>query len=355
VGAFSGAIFHLMTHAFFKALLFLGSGSVIHAMSGEQDMRKMGGLAGKLPWTFRTMFVGALAIAGIPILSGFFSKDEILWKAWEAGHWGLWAIGAAAAALTAFYMFRLIYMTFHGSFRGTHEQGHHLHESPPSMVVPLVILAVLSIAGGWIGIPHALGGFVGIPNAFESWLEPVLARPLAESGSPGSPAHAAVGLAAGSTEGALAQGGDLAATHGAVHGGITAAAHGGGVDSAEYLLMGIAILIAVAGVFAARRFYSGGGDLPARTARAAGPLYGLVANKYYVDELYDRTVLALFYRASDFFNGFDRWVVDGLVNAAAAFTEMIGQILRLFQTGVVRNYALLVFIGAVLLIWALGR
>ena len=342
VGAFSGAIFHLMTHAFFKALLFLGSGSVIHAMSGEQDIRKMGGLAGKLPWTYRTMFVGALAIAGIPILSGFFSKDEILWKAWEAGHWGLWAVGAVAAALTAFYMFRLIYMTFHGTFRGTHEQEHHLHESPPSMVVPLVILAVLSIVGGWIGIPHALGGFVGIPNAFGSWLEPVLARPLVEAGAGGSLAHAAAGLAAGSDEATLAR-----VSYGATH--------GGGVDSAEYLLMGIAILIAVGGVLTARWFYKGGGDLPGRAARAAGPLYGLVANKYYVDELYDRTVLALFYRVSNLFNGFDRWVVDGLVNAAAAFTEMIGQILRLFQTGVVRNYALLVFIGAVLLIWALGR
>jgi NADH-quinone oxidoreductase subunit L len=258
------------------------------------------------------MFVGALAIAGIPVLAGFFSKDEILWKAWESGHPLLWATGAAAAALTAFYMFRLIYMTFFGSFRGTHEQEHHLHESPPSMVVPLVILAVLSIVGGWIGIPHALGQYAGIPNWFEHWIGPALASvPAAEGGG-----------------------------------------HGG---SMEYVLMLVAIVIAVAGILTARRFYRGGGDLPGRVAAAVGPLYGLVANKYWVDELYDATVLKAYYGICALSDGFDRWVIDWLVNAVAGFTEIVGQVLRLFQTGFVRNYALFIFAGAVLIIWMLGR
>src|SRR5574341_105348 len=153
VGAFTAGIFHLMTHAFFKALLFLGAGSVIHALSDEQDMRRMGGLAGKLPWTHRTMLVGTIAIAGIPPFAGFFSKDEILSHAFTSGHYGVWIVGLLGSALTAFYMFRLYLLTFRGSSRLTHEAEHHLHESPPSMVVPLVILAVLSGLVGLVGPP----------------------------------------------------------------------------------------------------------------------------------------------------------------------------------------------------------
>ena len=315
VGAFSDAIFHLMTHAFFKALLFLGAGSVIHAMSNEQDLRKMGGLSRKLPWTYGTMLAGALAIAGVPGLSGFFSKDEILWRTWEAGHPLLWAAGAATALLTAFYMFRLIYLAFHGTFRGTSEQEHHLHESPASMVAPLVVLAALSVAGGWMGIPRSLGGFAGIPNTFEWWLAPA----LAVVGGPGE-------------------------------GGASRAA-----DPMEYVLMLVAIGLAVLGILAARAFYRRPSTLPSSAARAAGPLYPLVANKYWVDELYDATVLRAYYGAAALADAFDRWVIDGLVNAVAAFTELIGQILRLFQTGFARNYALLILIGAVVLVWALGR
>ncbi len=174
VGAFTAGIFHLGTHAFFKALLFLGSGSVIHAMSGEQDMRKMGGLRKKLPWTHATMLVGCIAIAGIPPLAGFFSKDEILWSAFKIGGYGrwLWATGALAALLTAFYMFRLYWMTFGGSFRGTEEQAHHLHESPQTMIVPLQVLALGSIVVGFLGVPAVIGHVFGVPNVIEHWLEP---------------------------------------------------------------------------------------------------------------------------------------------------------------------------------------
>src|SRR6266516_1143623 len=171
VGAFAAGIFHLMTHAFFKALLFLGPGSVIHALHHEQDMRKMGALKNKIPVTFWTMFVGTLAIAGTPFLAGFFSKDEILWKAFSSnqGHVLLWLLGAAVAGMTAFYMFRLIFMTFFGQSRVDHHTEHHIHESPRSMTVPLIILAIGSVVAGYVGFPAWLGG----NNAFEKFLDPV--------------------------------------------------------------------------------------------------------------------------------------------------------------------------------------
>src|SRR5262245_58046914 len=179
VGAFGAGIFHLMTHAFFKALLFLGAGSVIHALSGEQDMRKMGGLANRLPWTHATMVVATLAIAGVPFFSGFFSKDEILSRAFASGHVGVWIAGLLGALLTAFYMTRLYVLTFRGPSRLTHEAEHHLHESPPSMIAPLVILAVLSFAGGYVGMPFQEGG-----HALERWL-----RPSLETAGTGAAAH----------------------------------------------------------------------------------------------------------------------------------------------------------------------
>src|SRR5262245_37767824 len=169
VGAFESGIFHLLTHAFFKALLFLGAGSVIHALSDEQDLRKMGGLATRLPWTHAVMLVATLAIAGSPPLAGFFSKDEILASAFARGHYGVWAVGLLGALLTAFYMFRLYILTFGGTSRLTHEAEHHLHESPAIMVAPLVVLAVLSVVGGFVGVPFQEGG-----HLFERWLEPVL-------------------------------------------------------------------------------------------------------------------------------------------------------------------------------------
>src|SRR5258708_10177323 len=182
VGACSAGVFHVFTHAFFKALLFLGAGSVIHAMSGEQDMRNMGGLSGKIPVTFRTMFVATLAIAGIPGLAGFFSKDEILWQAWRYSPY-LWAIGFATALMTAFYMFRLIYLTFCSPSRlGSHEIEHHIHESPKSMTWPLVILAFFSITAGDLGWPASLGG----SNRFEKFLEPVFANKVEAADAPAS-------------------------------------------------------------------------------------------------------------------------------------------------------------------------
>jgi NADH-quinone oxidoreductase subunit L len=337
VGAFTGSIFHLVTHAFFKALLFLGAGSVIHAMSGEQDLRRMGGLKSKLPWTYWTMMAGALAIAGIPPFAGFFSKDEILGKTWESGHPILWLMGAVAAAMTAFYMFRLIFLAFHGTFRGTEEQRHHLHESPPSMTAPLAVLAVLSVVGGFLGVPRALGGSV-VPNVLERWLEPVLAS---------VPAHVA------GAEGAIGGAGRAA---GAAAHVAEAGVAGGATNPMEYLLMLVAVAIALGGIITARTFYlRPRSELPARAAAAWGPVYPLLLGKYWVDELYDATVLRAFYGASAFFSSFDRWVVDGLVNAVAGFTELVGQALRLFQTGFVRNYALWILVGAVLFMWMLGR
>src|SRR5713226_8324826 len=171
VGAFAAGVFHVFTHSFFKALLFLGAGSVIHALSGEQDMRNMGDLAHKIPTTFKTMLIATLAIAGIPPLAGFFSKDEILWRSWLANP-VLWAIGFATALMTAFYMFRLVYLTFWSPSRVDHEVEHHIHESPKSMTVPLIVLAFFSITAGWLGWPSSLGG----SNRFEKFLEPVFAR-----------------------------------------------------------------------------------------------------------------------------------------------------------------------------------
>src|SRR3954452_8741972 len=207
LGAYSAALFHVMTHAFFKALLFLGSGSVIHAMGGEQDMTKMGGLRKYLPSTFRTYVIGALAIAGVPGLAGFFSKDEILHAAAGSGHWVLWAVGLLTAGLTAFYMFRSVYLTFYGKFRGTHEQEHHLHESPPVMTIPLWILAAGAVVAGFVGVPKALGGI----NRFHHWLEPVLFHPAEHEVSTGM----------------------------------------------ELALIAIAVIVAVAGILLARRLYAG--------------------------------------------------------------------------------------------------
>ncbi len=178
VGAFAAGVFHVFTHAFFKALLFLGSGSVIHAMSGEQDMRNMGDLRKRIPTTYKTMLIATLAIAGIFPFAGFFSKDEILWQTWTKesdAYRLLWFIGYATALMTAFYMFRLMYLTFYSPSRMSHEVEHHVHESPKSMTVPLVILAICSIGAGWLSWPHSLGGSA----RFEKFLEPVFAREAA--------------------------------------------------------------------------------------------------------------------------------------------------------------------------------
>ncbi|HMD96906.1 MAG TPA: NADH-quinone oxidoreductase subunit L [Terriglobia bacterium] len=322
VGAFAAGIFHVMTHAFFKALLFLGSGSVIHALSGEQDMRKMGGLSRKIQITFYTMAIATFAISGIPPLAGFFSKDEILWNAF-AGPYpqkALWVIGLVTAGMTAYYMFRLLYMTFAGESRVPHEVEHHIHESPWSMLGPLVVLAALSFGGGWIGI--------GSNSPLAKFLDPVFENPAAR--------HAAESSAA-----------------------------------LEYGLMALSVAVAVAGIAVAHKYFVSRPVTPERLAVPPGPVETVLLNKYYVDEVYD----ALFVnRTKDLGNGmaafdqivvdggvngvgfftrltgeasrfWDKWVIDGLVNVTAFFVKVLSYPVRVIQTGLVQNYAWLIVVG----------
>jgi NADH-quinone oxidoreductase subunit L len=352
VGAFAAGIFHLGTHAFFKALLFLGSGSVIHAMSGEQDMRNMGALKDKLPWTHRTMLVGCIAIAGIPPLAGFFSKDEILWSAFKIGGYGqiVWGIGFVAAAMTAFYMFRLYHMTFSREFRGTQEQAHHLHESPSSMIVPLQILALGSIVAGFLGVPAALGG----GNWIEHFLHPVFAdahHALAEVHAAGEPSHAA-----------------------------------------EYILMAASVAIAAFGIYLAWRLYKAKPEIADSLAARFAGAHRLLLNKYYVDEGYNavfvrgaaigggnalwavdrygidggdgevkrglgvngvawltRDIVAIF---SDLW---DKYIVDGAVNLTALVFDNLSYLFRAVQNGLVQHYALMMLIAVLFLIGLGGR
>ncbi|HYX26104.1 MAG TPA: NADH-quinone oxidoreductase subunit L, partial [Thermoanaerobaculia bacterium] len=302
LGAYSAALFHVMTHAFFKALLFLGSGSVIHAMGGEQDMTKMGGLKRAMPSTFRTYVIGALAIAGIPPLAGFFSKDEILHAAAANGQWVLWAVGLITAGLTAFYMFRSVFLTFFGSFRGTHEQEHHLHESPPVMTIPLWILAAGAVVAGFVGVPKVLGGI----DRFHDWLQPVLFHPDQPE------------MAAGT----------------------------------EVLLIVIAVIVAAAGIFLAWRVYSGEDGVANERAWAARfpTVHRVLANKYYVDEIYDALIVRPLAALSRFFwKVVDTYVIDGTINAGAYLTELTGDVGRFSTTGNVRSYALYFFLGVILL------
>ncbi|MFH1010805.1 MAG: NADH-quinone oxidoreductase subunit L [bacterium] len=310
VGAYATAIFHLVTHAFFKALLFLGSGSVIHGMSGEQDVRHMGSLKSKMPTTYWTFLVGTLAIAGIPGLSGFFSKDEILWKAFESQHYTLWILGVVAALFTAFYMFRLLYLTFHGKFRGSRTQEHHLHESPPVMTVPLILLAVLAIIGGYIGLPPALGG----TNPFEHWLHPVVTQGVQE--------HVLLGE---------------------VH-------HG--AQPIEYLVMLLSVVAALLGIWLAYSGYLKGAAWPGKLSK--GAIYTTLLNKYYVDEIYDATISQPTVKISEgMAEGFDLGVIDGLVNGVAAFFNWVAGGLRRLQTGFVQNYAVFMAFGIVLILASL--
>ncbi len=303
VGAFGAGIFHLMTHAFFKALLFLGAGSVIHAMSDEQDMRRMGGLAPKLPFTHSTMAVATLAIAGVPFLAGFFSKDEILHAAWASGHKGIWLAGIVGACLTAFYMTRLYVLTFRGSSRVSHDAEHHLHESPASMTVPLVILAVLSVVGGYVGMPFQEGG-----HAFERWLHPVLSA------------------------------GGHAAAHHQVSRGM------------EWTLIFLSVGVALAGIFLAMRSYLWNpAAATALRARFEG-LHRVLEHKYWVDEIYDAVVVRPFVGVSEWLWRFwDVKVVDGLVNGVGYTFEGGSAVLKLFQTGFVGTYALFITLGVIAL------
>jgi NADH-quinone oxidoreductase subunit L len=320
VGAFTAAIFHLMTHAFFKALLFLGSGSVIHALSGEQDMRKMGGLKKYVPVTFTTMFVATLAIAGIPGLSGFFSKDEILWQSFSSSYGSpvLWGLAALAAGITAFYMFRLVFLTFFGESRMDPEVARHAHESPWTMTAPLSILAVLSIAGGWIGIPAVLGG----SNLFEHWLAPVF-HPVAAAGAHGTAA-------------------------GAAHGAEAVAHHS---KTLEIGLMALSVAIALCGIGLAYFLYRVRTEKPEEIARKWPTLYGVVYNKYYIDEFYEWALIRRVVTISiGLWEMFDTLFIDGIVNGAAGLVRAAGDRVRRLQGGVVGGYAFSLLAGAVLLV-----
>ncbi len=296
VGAYWAAIFHLFTHAFFKALLFLGSGSVIHALGGEQDMRRMGGLKDKIPITHWTMWVGSVAIAGIPGFAGFFSKDEILWQAYSspAGSKLLWAVGFVTAGLTAFYMWRLMNMTFYGKSRVAPEVAAHIHESPPAMTVPLILLSVGGVFAGWLGIPKVFGESARL-QAFEKWLEPAFASAATE------------------------------------------AAKGGAHDaSTEWILMSISVALAVIGIVVARYFYHHRPEVPLRLEKSLKPLHGLLYNKYYVDEVYDVLfVNGLSKGGGEVLGAFDRNIVDGAVNGAGWLTRFSSRVSMWWDTWIV--------------------
>jgi len=320
VGAYASGIFHLYTHAFFKALLFLGSGAVIHALAGEQDMRKMGGLKKELPITYWTFVVGAVAIAGIPPFAGFFSKDEILYRTYASGHTVLWVVGVLTALLTATYMFRLVFMTFHGersslaraSTHGDHadpmdqvdhadhadhrSSGTHLHDAPPAMAVALIVLAIGSVAAGWAGI----GG------RFEHFLEP------------------SFGAAAGE----------------AVEGG------------PETTLMIVSVVVALAGIGMAAYFFLVNRRAADRAAAQLSGVHRLLSNKYYVDEVYDAAIVQPIRIVSEdgLWKGVDIGVIDRTVNGVAGAVAGGGEVLRRLQTGSVRAYAVSIFLGGVLIL-----
>ncbi len=328
VGAFSAAIFHLMTHAFFKGLLFLAAGSVIHAVGGEQDMRQMGGLRTKIPWTFWTMTIGTLAIAGIPPLAGFFSKDEILWRAYQAS-WVYWAIGLFTAFLTAFYMFRLWFLTFFGEYRGSAEASHGhdvhsghggVHESPRVMVVPLVVLAILSVIGGWIGVPGSLGG----GNHFDKFMGSVF-----HATAPALHEHQAAGEVAPpqkETEGPEPQTG----------------------HATELALTGISVLAGLLGFGLAWLLYYRNPQLPQRIAASLGSFYRAVVHKYYVDELYATLFVKPLLAGSALilWHGIDQDVIDATLDNSAHGAREISDSVRHMQSGNLRSYAGWVAAGA---------
>lgn len=311
VAAFSAGIFHVMTHAFFKALLFLGSGAVIHGMHDEQDIQKMGGLKKYLPVTYATFVVGAIAIAGIPPFAGFFSKDEILWNAFssELGSPVLWTVGALGAVLTAFYMSRLVILTFHGKERFDHHHVHP-HEAPKTMTVPLVVLAGLSFVGGWLGVPASWG----LGNVVEDWLNPVF-----------EPARHKLMLAEHESH------------------------------AAEFTLMTISVVLAASGIYAAWRWYVQHTDVPDRIAGKFARTYRILLNKYYVDEAYDAVVVRPTQTASDKFlwKGVDVIIIDGAVNGTAKVIAIAAQTVRRVQTGVAQSYAMVIVAGIVAVIAAL--
>jgi NADH-quinone oxidoreductase subunit L len=310
VGAFSAGVFHLVTHAFFKACLFLGAGSVIHAMSGEQDIRKMGGLRTKIPHTYRTFAIATYAIAGLPFAAGFFSKDELLASAWATPYFPgvgkfVWLLGTLAAFCTAFYMYRLVYLTFHGEFRGTHEQAHHLHESPASMTGPLWVLAIASIFGGLISLPHGL------------WHGPSLATFLSSVVPEISGAHRVIPIAL----------------------------------SLELMIALFSTLVAAAGWLIARSLYRDKAlQSDAAFEKRSPGIARALENKWYVDEFYGASVVRPLEGTANFFWKFVDAVIDGTAAMLGFIVRGFGDVMRFFQTGNVRNYALMLFLGVIVFI-----
>jgi NADH-quinone oxidoreductase subunit L len=378
VAAYSAGIFHLMTHAFFKALLFLAAGSVIHALSGEQDMRRMGGLRKFIPYTFWVMTFATLAISGIPPFAGFFSKDEILWRTWQQSKL-LWAIGAITACMTSFYMFRLWFLTFFGERRehvlidaneeptgavhapdaadaqsghthppqashavaahsahDDHGHAHGVHESPMIMIAPLIVLAILSLVGGWVGVPHALGG----SNRFETFLAPVFERYAPQHGEmrmevrnlnePAPDTESNPGLAQNAAAGR------------------EGAAPDTGNTSMELTLTGVSVALALLGFALAYYFYASDLERPKRAAQRMRGIYNTLWHKYWVDELYGKLFIIPVMEASSkiLWRGIDVDIIDGTVNGAGRAASGIGGITRRMQSGLIRSYAAWIAVGA---------
>ncbi|MBI4684579.1 MAG: NADH-quinone oxidoreductase subunit L [Nitrospirae bacterium] len=304
VGAYTAGIFHLYTHAFFKALLFLCAGSVMHAMSGELDLQKMGGLKKYMPVTYLTMLLASLSISGVPGFAGFFSKDEILWLAYSGtSHVGkfVWAIGSIVAFLTAFYSFRLVFLTFHGKFRGTHEQEHHLHESPKVMTIPLMILCIGAVASGWVGIPHLLGGGAH----FTEFMKPVLGHP-----------------------------------------------EGHGTHAEEWMVVAISVAAGFSGIGLAALFYLVRTDIPVMLARNFSKAHKILFNKYYIDELYSFLIVrpTLWVAKSIFMGITDAKIIEAVVNGVPKAIGAFSQQLRRIQTGLLHNYAAIMAMGILIIV-----
>ncbi len=308
VGAYTAGVFHLYTHAFFKALLFLCAGSVMHAMGGELDIHKMGGLKKYMPVTYLTMLIASFSISGIPGLAGFFSKDEILWMAYAGespvGKF-VWAIGTLVAFLTAFYSFRLIFLTFHGKFRGTHEQEHHLHESPKSMTVPLMLLCVGAVAAGWVGIPALIGEKIGVHNYIAEFMKPVLGHP-----------------------------------------------EGHGTHGEEMVVMAISILVGLAGIGLAYFMYILRPDLPGKLTQQFSAVHRVLFNKYYVDELYSAIIVrpAIWTAKNVLIGVTDARIIEAIVNGVPSLIGSISAGLRRIQTGLMQHYATIMATGILIFI-----
>ncbi|MDA8082541.1 MAG: NADH-quinone oxidoreductase subunit L [Nitrospiraceae bacterium] len=303
VGAYTAGVFHLYTHAFFKALLFLCAGSVMHAMGGELDIQKMGGLRKYMPVTYVTMLIASLSIAGFPGLAGFFSKDEILWMAYSGSSPVgkiVWASGTLVAFLTAFYSFRLIFLTFHGKFRGTHEQEHHLHESPKAMTIPLMLLCVGAVAAGWVGIPALIGENIGIHNGIAEFMKPVLGH-----------------------------------------------AEGHGTHGEELIVMAVSVVVGFAGIGLAWFMYMLRPDIPGKLTAQFSGVHKVLYNKYYVDELYSAVIIRpTIWTAKNILIGVtDAKVIEAIVNGVPAAIGGVSRQLRKIQTGLMHHYATIMAMG----------